>query len=489
MKVEVEGVGTRDVDSFDLPADSIFRKQFDELVDAEESDGGVERVRLLLEEDDLLGDSTWLSWYKQHPERALSVRFFEGERSIWVEVWPTRSESDPFVWITVIHEVGVHFDGQLDRGKSMSATAISKLSKGWKAEVEKAKRGGRPVPANVVDAYDAAKALRNLLRNPSKGRPISPLEIRDWWYFKAEGKEPTGRAVELIEAWRAFCSIPDHPLGDGVELLVEYLDGIQSELKRGLWSSSFRPLDGVLYNIGSFRVVAGRMRALYRNQKRESLGNYELPDFTIATEQLLLEFKAFAAASRRAASHQVVFGGLLENRVSEFVAKAVAPLRVSSGSLAGLPAVHQLDLIIWDPSVAPAVSEEGGVAVVSPNAVVGVLELKASMNLGEFANRIEEIRDDLVILRREGVSKRVQVPVLGLVVADPKEYSQVRLLSEGTLTVLFQGSVSGGLVPNMAGIEDFVSFVYDRVLPANRASSLLRAEEAKLLTQRNRGVW
>ena len=186
----------------------------------------------------------------------------------------------------------------------------------------------------------------------------------------------------------------------------------------------------------------------------------------------------------------MVFGSLIENRVRDFVAHAVSPLSVSSGSLSGVPAEHQLDVLVWDHQVAPPVVEHGDVVVVAPTSVCGVLEVKASGDLGKFAARMESIRDDLNILRSgDPVANEVQVPVLGLLVYDTQEYDRVRLGSEDTLTVLFHDDGNGNYAPNVMGVRDFVGFVYNRVLPASRAMRALAAERIRAENMNRGGVW
>lgn len=99
------------------------------------------------------------------------------------------------------------------------------------------------------------------------------------------------------------------------------------------------------------------------------------------------------ASLRRFTNNPVLIGAYAEHSVREFIAKAVFPLRVSTGSIIheeNTPTgLKQLDSIVWQPSPVPAMFERGNFAIVPRHSAVGYLEIKSS-DYAEAADALVE---------------------------------------------------------------------------------------------------
>lgn len=79
-----------------------------------------------------------------------------------------------------------------------------------------------------------------------------------------------------------------------------------------------------------------------------------------------------------------IYGAFAEARVRQFVKRFVAPLRVSHGAIAyegncgSKVQTPQLDTIIWQPSLLPAIFEADDFAIVPRGSAVAYMEIKAT---------------------------------------------------------------------------------------------------------------
>lgn len=465
VAIEIGGLLVSTVTEVTLPKDSVLRacptftgkpdsEQAASLVRVELPPGGPELER-------------WKEWYKDPRAGYATARIVDGAKTLWVDVVPARDPGAPFEWLQVVQATVPAFTRRLRVGKTVTLAALTAARKEVADRAAAATKAGTPVDASDATFLAAHDALHARLNNVEAGCPHEPDAVYEWWVVDGHGV--ASRAKELCDLWEAYLAAGANPLQQPVrDEILEAVNAARMHLGNAKVDPKL-PLSWPLAVASRLVTVSLSFRQAVRRAEQVAQGAYSSPDFTVTARQLLGELEAFAMAARRAATHETVFGSLVENRVRELVARCVSPLTVSSGALAGVPYKHQLDAIVWDHQLLPAVVEQGDVAVVAPMSVAGLLEIKASANLGEFAHRIESLRDDVSALRTGSQVEDVAVPSLGLVILDEQPYADVREGSHGALTVLFRKVGSFDYEPNMDGILDLMRFLYEAVLPTSRA--------------------
>ncbi len=320
------------------------------------------------------------------------------------------------------------------------------------------------------DFKSACKALKSQILALGRKQLATPQEAHAYFFDGANG-----RASRLLERWKAvFQRLAESGVGYDPAEQLRLLDHLANSLPG---HAAEPPELGIAAAVEYMRGL-DRVRETFKRliqELRISRQNPYVPvDYRGLAEQLASEMRAFREAARRAAVHEGVFGMLVENRVHELVRRWVAPGSLSSGAIAGLKLPNQVDGIVWDHGVMPAVVEHGTVAVVAPDSVAGLFEVKASEDedLGEFTLRIDELREHMRRLRK---THRPEVPVLGLLIRSPRSYEEVRLLTTNTVTALLH-EVPDEAQPNKfrleineAGVFDLLRFVYEGVIPVLRS--------------------
>ena len=457
---EVDGLITCTVGEVRLPAGSVLRRVA-AFTAAPAMDIGVSLVRLELPPDGDPARDAWVAWYRQVSGIVTAKITEPGGEVVWVDVWAANDPTQPFEWVAVAHETVPAFCERLRVGRTVTLACITESLE----EQKKRKKANNATPEDEA-LLAAERDLRSKLNSVDQGCPSEPTQVYTWFVGDNTGGG-AGRAEEICEVWSTFLSLPGNPLGTNVSSMLQQVTNVRDERARSTLVPE-RPLDRALSLASRLEAVDRAYRRSWRQVVRDAHGAYKQPDYSVTAEQLLGEFRAFSLSARKAATHETVFGSLIESRIAELVRRAVSPLAVSSGALSGVPYPQQIDTIIWNKQLLPAVVEHGGVAVVAANCVSGVLEVKAGANLGEFGLRVEALRDDLAILRKGGPVDTIGVPVLGLIIAHDQTYDAVRAGSSNNVTVLFQKTGPFDYQPNIRGIIDLLSFLYDQVLPVAR---------------------
>lgn len=403
----------------------------------------------------------WDGWYKHSMSGTLSARVWDDSNGheLWLDVWPARDPGAPFEWVVVAFSTVPAFLDRVRQGRSVTLSALTAACADAKANA----KGGDAAAVALMASKDA---LHTRIKHIDSGAPTAPTAAYDWYVGTAT---VTGRAIEVCDAWDAFLGHANNPIAKFVPDVKRRVNSARLEQQGPSTRADLRPLDRPRTVASRLEGVEIAFRKALRQMHRDSLGPYSAPNYAVTAEQLLAEFRAFAIAARKVAPHETVFGSLIESRVNDLIVRAVTPLRSSSGALAGVPYEQQIDSIIWNNQIMPAVIEHGGVAVVPAPCVCGILEVKAGTSVGEFGFRIETLRDDVAILRSRTAVEGIGVPVLGLLIVDPMDYQSVRSGSSNNVTVLFRKVGAFDYEPNPQGIDDLLTFLYDGVLPVSRA--------------------
>lgn len=133
-----------------------------------------------------------------------------------------------------------------------------------------------------------------------------------------------------------------------------------------------------------------------------------------------------------------VHGAVIEEAFREWLKARLAPLAVSTGTIVGAPAKNQLDVIIWDPRYIAAVVRVGEVAYVPAPAVRGIMEVKGGYPApGEVAQRLYEIQAIHAALCSQDNKPAADVPIIGVLIADTKQYETVAGKGAGLVASLF----------------------------------------------------
>ncbi len=114
------------------------------------------------------------------------------------------------------------------------------------------------------------------------------------------------------------------------------------------------------------------------------------------TQTLQLKLKQFRDLLPKG-SHSVLTGAFMESLVREFIRTWISPCQLRHGTffphnLSGVEQKPtQIDGIIYDPRLGPAIIQEEHFIVVHPGLCRGIIEIKASeSNLKEFENSLKE---------------------------------------------------------------------------------------------------
>jgi len=312
----------------------------------------------------------------------------------------------------------------------------------------------------------AAVELRKLLRKLKDADPETPSDVRAE-LFGDEGSV----AAETLQAWRALLEHARPHVRSDLSVLIRGLEAALGQAPD--WAAQTdddHGVEGALEYMGALIRVATQFVTAVRVERFMRSAPYVPVSFDVLALQIAAEIRAFQEAARTAAVHQGVFGALVENHVHSLIERWVRPASLSSGAIAGLRFPNQIDGIIWDHRLLPALVERGGVAVVPATAVFGVFELKASKkeDLATFSSRIDDLREHLRALRSQYAELRLRgpdVPVLGILIRSRDEYDDVRFLTGQNVTALLHEDDEGELHVNLAGVYDVLRFIFEQVNP------------------------
>jgi hypothetical protein len=201
----------------------------------------------------------------------------------------------------------------------------------------------------------------------------------------------------------------------------------------------------------------------YRQRaKNEAKAN---ADAATAEARLTHEIQTFYSYAREISKeNDDVLGALVEEFVRTKIAGLVFPLQVSSGGVYGLAHISQIDCIIWDrQGYLPAI-EVGQVAVVAPQSVRGIVEIKASYDskLATFVERMLRLSAEGSVLR-DLFGTSTTPDCLGILIWTDFDLERVEALGGSVVIPLFQ-RVDGKLKPNPNGVSGMLHFVRRHLL-------------------------
>jgi len=198
-------------------------------------------------------------------------------------------------------------------------------------------------------------------------------------------------------------------------------------------------------------------------------------------EQLIHELRPNQSIKKLADNTDII-GAYAEATLRQFVARIVAPLRVSTGAVISEKlcenpkAVPQIDLIIWAPSPAPAIFCSGDFALVPRSSCFGVMEIKRSLysDAGRKISNViggnnaynlvgdvaQEIKFDSAKISDADFTTS---PGLGVIcVREHKQQNQLQydeLERLGIALTLFQENSDGGLDPQPKAVFRLINFL------------------------------
>lgn len=187
------------------------------------------------------------------------------------------------------------------------------------------------------------------------------------------------------------------------------------------------------------------------------------PDYDRMAQHITRELMAFYKLVRETTTNNDVLGALVEERLRKMLRRWLGGLQLATGSLAGLPADYQIDGIIWDPTIRPALIEEGETVVVDPLAVAGLLEIKASCNIEDFARRLFELAAHVSGYFDRAAEGRRYPPIFGFVLWDSQDYETMRRRTGRMITCLSRRERPDQFAPDPRAIADLLQFVYAQV--------------------------
>jgi hypothetical protein len=140
-------------------------------------------------------------------------------------------------------------------------------------------------------------------------------------------------------------------------------------------------------------------------------------------------------------------------------------LCVSNGSIYGLPKPEQIDGIIWERQRGLPAIEVGNTAVVAPQAVRGIVEVKSSCDpdLAGFGLRLYRLTAKGAALQ-DIMGAVTSPPVMGLIIWSESPLLDVRIATHGAAVSLFFRSPTGNLEPNPEAMPLFIRFLMRDVL-------------------------
>src|SRR5262249_17046070 len=106
----------------------------------------------------------------------------------------------------------------------------------------------------------------------------------------------------------------------------------------------------------------------------------------LLANQLARELTAHETIRAFVGHHSVLIGAHSEASLRRFIARVVAPLNVSTGTIVYEGNIGkeppQLDAIVWSPAPVPAIFEDADFAIVPRGSAHGFIEIKSSSYSG-----------------------------------------------------------------------------------------------------------
>lgn len=158
--------------------------------------------------------------------------------------------------------------------------------------------------------------------------------------------------------------------------------------------------------------------------------------------------------------HPSLIGAYAEASLRRFIARVVAPLQVSTGTIIYEGNISnkppQLDAIIWSPTPVPAIFENAGFAVVPRGSAHGFIEIKSSSytGTGRAIAKMLAYDEELIQPRAENY-----IGALGVVCIEQKPDKTLLDLVEQKRAVIMLKRKGNSLLPNPEGIWTLVNYL------------------------------
>ena len=265
----------------------------------------------------------------------------------------------------------------------------------------------------------------------------------------------------LTSVWDAWQTIADHAAdvaGDAAPTLRNAVDSVPTLVAR---TDPHLPAESVLSQLRNLSSLHIALLSTRWQAAAESCSELPAPDYDALAQDITHEILSFYLVARRKTANDDVLGALLEERLRSLLRRWLGGLSLSTGTLTGLPGDFQIDGIIWDPTVRPALVEEGGVVVVDPLSVRGIVEIKASVtSLEDFARRLFDMGGQVAGYYDRVAPGASYPPILGFVVWDKGDHDTIRLRSRGLITSLSRKLRPDEFEPDPRAVADLLRFVY-----------------------------
>lgn len=382
--------------------------------------------------------------------RAVVCELIAGEERSWMRVrphgWPSRLEGP------LILEVWSNYLDEIDAGIT---SARSKLLQ---------EELGRALQDGHFQVEESRRAVRELLEAlTSLPTRLTPDPHR-MWDSLIDGQDSPLR--KLATAWRSFAAAGDGPLRSMRERILGFMDDIDSAM------SEYQPgvvakepstyAEDALQNLGHVAQIAQEELLSFRVLHEPQPG---APSHLQHARFVGANVRAIYELCRATTRNSEITGGIVESYLRTVVADLAKPLVAHSGGVVGLPYDHQVDCILWDPNVRPAILVVGESALVDSLSVRGLIEIKSSTrDVSEFAKRIHELGERLSRLAWSCRPPLRVAPCLGILAWTPMPFDIVMAATQGKVLPIMQRMDSGTFVINERAILGLIRFVYRDVM-------------------------
>ena len=422
------------VDSLSLPRDSALRA----IGALGLIQPAPEGPSLILPKDDAGVAADIEAWRKQNDQRSALLTYREEgtERveTVWLDVTPGPGSSISVQFLTL------PMAGSWFESITSPLFAVDRLLSRKAA-----------LPAGVQEPLEEVRQLLIATRDGRAWANSEPATVADRYLYGSDA-----RLLALLNAWKAFGTAVGAREGQALEkACTASLTKLSPSLLRNEAQPLHQVFDGVraMWNVNrcSFQVL--RTLVIAAAQPFKPIAPQEL--VAGLREQLVHLYQTVHATT----GNSEVVGELIEGRVRRLLEQWVFPLKVSSGAIASVGRGRQIDAMVWDNQAAPSLLTESHVAVIHPDSLKGIIEIKSNVtDIEDWAGRIWELHLDLSIYHREGM--RSAPPVMGLLVWHDDSYERVLARSAGQVHVLLTRRKDGEYQVNDQALFELVRVVF-----------------------------
>lgn len=443
LSVDFAGVGKVLVLDGGVPADSVLRVLSD-LAGVDAIQAGPTYLRLATTESAV---ALWLGRSSRARATITVIGADPAKGQVVVDVThhpnPRLREQG---WVTVLGQPVGLLQNAAD--ECVSHLIISLLKESYAGEVIEIREKKRTnLSPTALAANELVKALRYL------ERPLSDD------LATAKG-EADARLTRAWDAWDAFAAVANAALGAAAPAILAKLarraDFVaEQNLHHPLASAhaQFGALHSIHYSLSTARLQATAAEG----------ANAAPPNYDRMAEYITRDLVAFYQLCRSTTTNDDVLGALVEERIRRLLRRWLGSKQLGTGSLAGLPADYQIDGIVWDPTVRPALLEEGEIVIIDPLAALGLVEVKASCDIEQFSRRLFDLAAHIGGYYDRFAEGRSHPPMFGFVIWDKDDYESIRRRTGGMITCLSRRQRPDQFDPDPRAVADLLTFVYSRL--------------------------